>query len=152
MEVRMSNKELLMVIIKKLHISYEEVNKIFKLGNVTDEDAISNVLTECENETLEGFLNGFIVYKRGPKEDKPGIDKKVPLSIKGRESTNNVVFKKLKIAFSLTNDDIVEIFESSKVRISKNDLTMFLRKEGHKHYRNLDDNYLKIFMDGVNGY
>lgn len=148
----MSNKELLTVIVKKLRISNEEVQKIFELGGITSLDVITNAFIDCENEIFEGFLNGFIIYKRGPKDEKSKKNKKEPLPINVRESTNNVVFKKLKIAFSLTNDDIVELFEASDVRLSKNDLTPYLRKEGHKHYRNLEDYYLKIFLDGVGGY
>jgi len=148
----MNNKELFANIVKTLHISQDEVTKILKLGNVTDEDIITNAFKECDNETLEGFLNGFIIYKRGPKEEQPGMTKKVPLSIQLKENMNNVIFKKLKIAFSLTNDDIVEIFENGNVRLSKNDLTAYLRKEGHKHYRILEEQYLKVFMKGVAGY
>jgi uncharacterized protein YehS (DUF1456 family) len=138
-----------MVIVNTLNISSDEVNKILKLGDIVDEDIIDNVSTVCDNETFEGFLNGFIIYKRGPKEEKPGTNKKAPLQIKEGKSINNVVFKKLKIAFALTNDDIIEIFEEANVKMTKNDLTTYLRKEGHKHYRNLEDRYLKVFFNGV---
>lgn len=145
----MNNNELLMVIVKTLNLSSDEVNKILKLGDIIDETIIDNVFKECDNEIFEGFLNGFIVYKRGPKKEEPGKNKKAPLPIKVRKSINNVVFKKLKIAFALTNDDIIEIYKDLNVKINKNDLTTYLRKEGHKHYRNLEDHYLKIFLDGV---
>lgn len=145
----MNNKELLKEIVETLKISDEEVVEILKLGEVTDEIAIDGVFVKCNNETFEGFLNGFIIYKRGPKEEKPGAKKKAPLPIKVRKSVNNVVFKKLKIAFALTNEDLVEIYEKANVRMTKNDLTTYFRKEGHRHYRALDDRYLRVFLEGV---
>jgi uncharacterized protein YehS (DUF1456 family) len=107
------------------------------------------VLVTCENETFEGFLNGFIIYKRGKEEEKPGTRKKAPLPIKVKKSINNVVLKKLKIAYSLTNEDIVELFENEGVSMTKNELTTYFRKEGHKHYRRLEDYYLKNFLNGI---
>jgi uncharacterized protein YehS (DUF1456 family) len=145
----LNNNELLKVILNSLDVTSDERIKILKLGDVIDEVIIENVLTECDNETLEAFLNGFIVYKRGPKEEETGMNKKAPLPIKVRKSINNVVFKKLKIAFALTNDDIIEIFEEANVKMTKNDLTTYLRKEGHKHYRSLEAHYLKVFMEGA---
>lgn len=145
----MNNRELLIAIVDTLNISNDEVEEILQLGEITDEVVRNNVFIDCDNETFEGFLNGFIVYKRGPKEEKPGAPKKAPLPIKVRKSINNVVFKKLKIAFALTNDDLLEIYKAANVKMTKNDLTTYLRKEGHKHYRRLEDRYLNVFLKGV---
>jgi uncharacterized protein YehS (DUF1456 family) len=140
---------LLIEIVNSLNISGDQLKKVLRLGDIIDEDIIDNVFTECDNETFEGFLNGFIVLKRGPKDEESGMNKKAPLPIKMHKSINNVVFKKLKIAFALTNDDIIKIYEETNVRMTKNELTTYLRKEGHKHYRNLEAHYLKVFLDGV---
>lgn len=145
----MNNNELLFSIVQTLDLNTTQMNEILSHGEVTDKVVIENILQECDNETFEAFLNGFIVFKRGKEEEKPGSKKKKSLPIKVRKSINNVVLKKLKIAFSLTNDDIVELFEEEGVSMTKNELTTYFRKEGHKHYRRLEDYYLKNFLNGV---
>lgn len=145
----MNNSELLFNIVQTLDISSDQIKEILNYGEIKDDDVINSVLENCDNETFEAFLNGFIIYKRGKEEDKPGVKKKAPLPIKVRKSINNVILKKLKIAFSLTNEDIVELFENEGVSMTKNELTTYFRKEGHKHYRRLEDYYLKNFLNAV---
>lgn len=145
----LNNSELLFNIVQTLDISGEQIKEILNFGEIEDKEIIDQVLESCDNETFEGFLNGFIVYKRGKEEEKPGVKKKAPLPIKVRKSINNVVMKKLKIAFSLTNEDIVELFENEGISMTKNELTTYFRKEGHKHYRRLEDYYLKNFLNGL---
>ena len=42
---------------------------------------------------LESFLNGFIIYKRGKQDPKPGKPNRPALSIKSNESVNNILAK-----------------------------------------------------------
>lgn len=42
---------------------------------------------------LESFLNGFIIFKRGRKDVKPGESEKPALAIKNNKSVNNVMLK-----------------------------------------------------------
>lgn len=146
---QLNNNELLFNIVQTLDISTEQMKEILEFAEIKDQEVVDHILEECDNETFEGFLNGFIVFKRGKEEPKPGARKKAPLPIKVKKSINNVILKKLKIAFSLTNEDIVELFESEGVSMTKNELTTYFRKEGHKHYRRLEDYYLKNFLNGV---
>ena len=127
----------------------EEANVESNSETIENKEVVDQVLEACDNETFEAFLNGFIVYKRGKEEAKPGVKKKAPLPIKVRKSINNVILKKLKIAFSLTNEDMIELFEKEGVSMTKNELTTYFRKEGHKHYRRLEDYYLKNFLTAV---
>lgn len=145
----MNNSELLFSIVQTLDLSTAQINESLTYGDIRDQEVIDNVLQECDNETFEAFLNGFIVLKRGKEDKKPGAKQKAPLPIKIRKNINNVIVKKLKIAYSLTNEDLVEIFENEGVSMTKNELTTYFRKEGHKHYRRLEDYYLKNLLNGL---
>ncbi len=50
------------------------------------------------------------------------------------------------LTLQMMKDDIIEIYSDKEVKMTKNDLTTFLRKEGHKHYRNMNDYYLNVFL------
>ena len=78
---------------------------------------------------LESFLNGFIIFKRGKQDPKPGQPTKPVLS---NESVNNILLKKVKIALALTSEDMLEILEEAGVTITKGELSAVLRKEGHR--------------------
>lgn len=145
----MNNSELLTIMMEKLSISQSDFEMSLTHGGVVDTEVIDRALDNCDKSVVEAFLNGYIILKRGVKESKPGETKQAPLPLKSGKSVNNVILKKLKIAYSLTNDDLVEIFESAGRIMSKNDLTTYFRKEGHKHYRLLMDRDLIAFLDGV---
>ncbi len=46
--------------------------------------------------------------------------------------TNNIVFRKLKIALNLKDEDILEIMALAHLSISKHELSAFFRKPDHK--------------------
>jgi uncharacterized protein YehS (DUF1456 family) len=135
-------------------ITEAELLKMFKVTEYSSVEETSAAVAmgeylKCDDVALESFLNGFIILKRGKQEPKEGQSEKPPLAIKSRKSVNNVMLKKLKIAFSLTNDDMVDLFKESGIYVSKGDLTTFFRKEGHKHYKRCSDEYLKGFLKGL---
>ena len=57
---------------------------------------------ECSNKVLAHFLDGLVIYRRGRDESRPPrpLEKRV---------TNNVVLKKLRVAFELKDVDMHEI-------------------------------------------
>ena len=63
--------------------------------------------------------------------------------------TNNLIFRKLKIALDLKDDDILVIMESVDFRLSKHELSAFFRKPGHKNYRECKNQILRNFLTGV---
>lgn len=63
--------------------------------------------------------------------------------------TNNIIFRKLRIALDLKAEDILEILDLAGVRISKHELSAFFRKPDHKHYRDCQDQILRNFLKGV---
>lgn len=90
---------------------------------------------------LAAFLNGLIIDKRG-KKDGPQPAAETQLS-------NNIVFRKLKIALNLQADDVLSLVNQADFRISKHELSAFFRKPGHKHYRECKDQVLRNFLKGV---
>ncbi|MDX8366552.1 DUF1456 family protein, partial [Cytobacillus sp. IB215665] len=57
--------------------------------------------------------------------------------------------KKVKIALSLTSEDMIEILEGAGVIITKGELGALLRKEGHKNYKVCGDRYARNFLKGL---
>ncbi|MDX8367762.1 DUF1456 family protein, partial [Cytobacillus sp. IB215665] len=57
--------------------------------------------------------------------------------------------KKVKIALSLTSEDMIEILEDAGVIITKGELGALLRKEGHKNYKVCGDRYARNFLKGL---
>jgi len=95
----------------------------------------------CTDTQLAIFLNGLINDKRGKKEG--------PQSEPEKRLTNNIIFRKLKIALNLKTDDVLDILELANLRISKHELSAFFRKQDHKHYRTCKDQILRNFLKGV---
>ncbi len=95
----------------------------------------------CGDTELASFLNGLINERRGKKEGaQPEPEKKL---------TNNIIFRKLKIALDLQAEDVVEILALADVEISKHELSAFFRKPGHKNYRKCQDQILRNFLKGI---
>lgn len=153
----MNNNELLKKMTDTMKLSNEDVSKIFGLGDLPiTADEVPDIFEdygddqmECTNLMLESFLNGLIVYKRGPKETKPGENVKPKLAIDVRKNRNNVVLKKLKIVFSLTSEGMLDLINHGEVDLHKHDLSAMFRKQGHKHYKSCPDYYVKEFLAGI---
>ena len=96
---------------------------------------------KCSDQNLAIFLNGLIIEKRG-KKDGPQPEPETQLS-------NNIIFRKLRIALSLQADDVLEFVNQDDFRISKHELSAFFRKPGHKHYRECKDQVLRNFLKGI---
>ncbi len=157
----MDNNDILIRLRFALDIKDTEMVEIFKLGGINvNKEKVRQILTKseeshetkhipCTNEMLEAFLNGFITFKRGERKVKPGQPLKPPLAIKNNESVNNVVLKKLKIALSLTSEDMLDILEEAGTTISKGELSAVFRKEGHRNYMVCGDRYVRNFLKGL---
>ena len=95
----------------------------------------------CNDTNLAIFLNGLINDKRGKREGaQPEPEKRL---------TNNMTFRKLKIALNLKDDDVLEILALADFSLSKHELSAFFRKPGHKHYRECKDQILRNFLQGM---
>lgn len=63
--------------------------------------------------------------------------------------TNNDIFKKLRVAHKLRDDEIVEILALVDFRITKSELGAFFRKEDHPKYVECGDQILRNFLNGL---
>lgn len=157
----MNNNDILIRIRYAFDLKDNDMVEIFKLGDLDiSVEGVQKILTKidldnmdlekiCTNNMLDSFLNGFIVYKRGKQESKPGEAKRPILSINDNKSINNIVLKKLKTALELKSDDVLDILKSAGVIISKTELSAVLRKEGERHYKECGDRYLRNFLKGL---
>ena len=103
-----------------------------------DDDSAYKSLSDVQ---LAIFLNGLIVEKRGKKEG--------PLPVPEKKLNNNIVFRKLKIALDLKNEDVLDILALADLKISKHELSAFFRRQDHKHYRVCKDQILRNFLNGL---
>jgi uncharacterized protein YehS (DUF1456 family) len=95
----------------------------------------------CSDVQIATFLNGLINERRGKREgEQPQPEKKI---------NNNIIFRKLKIAFDLKDEDILEILLLADLRISKHELSAFFRRADHKHFRQCKDQILRNFLQGL---
>jgi len=96
---------------------------------------------DLDDNHLSIFLNGFIIEKRGKKEG--------PQPIAENRLNNNIVFRKLKIALDLKDDNILEILALADMRISKHELSAFFRKPDQEQFRPCKDQILRNFIHGM---
>ena len=96
---------------------------------------------KCNDVTLASFLNGLIIEKRG-KKDGPQPEPETSL-------TNNIIFRKLKIALNLQADEVLMLINRADFSLSKHELSAFFRKPDHKHFRKCKDQVLRYFLKGV---
>jgi len=96
---------------------------------------------KCSDQQLATFLNGLILDKRGKKEG--------PQPQPEKQLSNNIIFRKLKIALDLQADAVLEMVNQGDFSISKHELSAFFRKPGHKHFRECKDQVLRNFLKGL---
>lgn len=96
----------------------------------------------CPDVVMSGFLNGLIYDRRGKDDSAP------PLAIE-RRIDNNIILKKLRIAFSLKTDDILAILTEQQFRVSMPEITAMMRNRDHKNYRECGDQFLRYFLRGL---
>ena len=95
----------------------------------------------CGDVLFASFLNGLINDRRGKKDGpQPEPEKRL---------NNNIIFRKLKIAFDLQAEDILSILSLADVTISKHELSAFFRRANHKHYRECKDQVMRNFLKGL---
>ena len=63
--------------------------------------------------------------------------------------TNNDIFKKLRVALKLRDDDIIDILKLVDFKIGKSELGAFFRKEDHPNYMECGDQILRNFLNGL---
>jgi hypothetical protein len=62
---------------------------------------------------------------------------------------NNDIFKKLRVALMLRDDQIVEILELVDFRMSKGEIGNLFRKQDHPNFMECGDQVLRNFLNGL---
>ncbi|MET0329469.1 MAG: DUF1456 family protein [Luteimonas sp.] len=96
----------------------------------------------CSDDVLAHVLDGLIVHRRGRDERQPQRPVEVRIS-------NNVVLKKLRVAFELTDVDMHAIFAAAGFPVSKPELSALFRQPGHRNFRACGDQLLRNFLKGL---
>jgi len=96
----------------------------------------------CGDGVMARFLDGLIVHLRGRDDRLP------PRRVEKRIS-NNVVLKKLRVAFQLTDVDMHQAFVDAGFPVSKPELSALFRQPGHKNFRLCGDQLLRNFLKGL---
>ncbi|GHD90044.1 DUF1456 family protein [Pseudocitrobacter faecalis] len=134
-----------------LKMNNQDLLRIFALGDtvVTAEQLAPWLRKEdeegfvrCPDIMLSCFLNGLIYEKRGRDESAPALAVE-------RRVNNNIILKKLRIAFSLKTDDILAILTEQKFRVSMPEITAMMRAPDHKNFRECGDQFLRYFLRGL---
>ena len=142
------------LILKKLRYAFnledDQMIELFAKGNleVTRAEVSDWMKKEdhpdfktINDKILATFLNGFIIDKRGKKDGvQPPNEKKL---------NNNLIFRKLKIALTLRDDDIVKIFGLVDLDVSKHEINALFRNPAQKQYRECKDQFLRNFIFGL---
>ncbi|SNS14319.1 DUF1456 family protein [Pseudomonas segetis] len=96
----------------------------------------------CDDELMAHFLDGLVYFKRGKDDSRPAQPFELPM-------TNNMVLKKLRVAFELKEDDMHAIMQSVDFPVSKPEMSALFRKFGHSNYRTCGDQFLRNFLKGL---
>ncbi len=146
----MTNSDILKTIRYVFNFKDPEMVALFKAGglDLKREDVANFLKNEDEpfyqaiiDKDFAAFLNGFIIDKRGKKDGETPTPEKT--------LTNNIIFKKLRIALSLNEDDVLEILSSVGMHISPHELSAFFRKPTQSQYRPCKDQILRNFLNGL---
>lgn len=150
----MRNDDIIQSIRHILDINDHEIAHILKLrGYNPRRGEVANIFInqqapedekgpDCSEVLMAHFLDGLIYYKRGKSKEHPPRPIKTPV-------TNNMVLKKLRVAFKLREKDMHDILELGGFSISKPEMSALFRREGHKNYRECGDQILRYFLKGL---
>jgi uncharacterized protein YehS (DUF1456 family) len=149
----MHNNEILGRLADVLTLKEDGLAEIFALAGVamTGADALARTrdldtegAVACTSDELGRFLDGLILEKRGPRDtDGP--------SRPAGQLTHNAILKKLRIAFNLTEDDMLRILDAGGSPTTRLALSPLFRKPGNKRFRACSDAVLSSFLSGLAG-
>ena len=140
----MINNDVLRSIRYMLDLSDNKVIEIIRLADpgfaIEKEDEPGYLA--CTDRVMAHFLDGLVIHRRGRDESLP------PRPVEKRIN-NNVVLKKLRVAFQLTDVDMHKAFADAGFPVSKPELSALFRQHGHKNFRLCGDQLLRNFLKGL---
>ena len=96
----------------------------------------------CSDQVMAHFLNGLVTFKRGIDDTRPLQALLVPV-------TNNIVLKKVRVAFELKDEDLRSMIEKSGLTVTKTEMSAFFRSPEHRNYRECGDQFLRNVLKGL---
>ena len=149
----MINNDVLRSIRYMLDLGDAQVVEIARLadpGLVLDKESVHAFLkkegeegyADCSDRVLAHFLDGLVLHRRGRNEHLP------PRPVEKRVS-NNLVLKKLRVAFELRDEDMHAAFADAGFPVSKPELSALFRQPDHRNYRACGDQLLRNFLKGL---
>jgi uncharacterized protein YehS (DUF1456 family) len=126
-------------IFKLVDYSLEEEYLMNMMRNEEDEHFLP-----CRDKILALFLDGLIIKKRGKQEGATVVHLK-----QGERLSNNDILRKIKIAMSYQQDDMMKILRTAGFPVGKGELTALFRKPDHRSYRVCGDQLLRNFLQGM---
>ena len=124
-----------MLALLDVKVTFEELASWFKAEG-------EEGYVELSDKMLAFFLESVILLKRGKNEDAEERSLELPV-------TNNLVLKKLRIAFELKDENISSLMAKSGITASPKEWSPYFRSKKHKHFRKCPDAFLEAFLKGL---
>lgn len=103
----------------------------------------------CTDIELAAFLDGLIVSKRGLRSPSPDAKKTPEKSLSEFRVSKNDILKKLRIAMSFKEQEMLATLQQGGTELSKGELSALFRNPSHKHYRACGNQVLRSFIKGL---
>ena len=146
----MTNNDILRRLRYTVNMNDAQVADVFELGGQRAEKEEIDLWTRRDDDeemvpltdyALAIFLNGLIVHRRGPSDTKAPPTE--------RELDNNLILRKLRIAFELKTTDFQELVSLSGKQVSSHEINAFFRRPTQRQYRHCNDQYLRWILSGL---
>ncbi len=146
----MRNNDVIQSIRYILDLSEVEIADILRLaGYNATRSEVNYIFNDNDGEGPDSthemtayFLDGLIYHLRGKSDKHPPQPIQTPV-------TNNMVLKKLRVAFKLREEDIHRILKKTGFKISGPELSALFRRKDQKNYRPAGDQVLRYFLKGL---
>ncbi len=129
------NKLIEIIGLTEFKVSPEDMSAFLKQDH---EEGYKN----CSDKVLSRFLDGLVIFKRGKNENAPPQALEVSL-------TNNLILKKIRVAFQLKDLDLIRLIDKAGLKISKAELGAFFRSPDHRNYRDCGNQFLRNLLRGM---
>lgn len=138
-----------------LSINDESAVEIFSLANYEMSAEYLTSLMKKDNEPgfipmrekiLTLFLDGLIIKKRGKKTSAEPTESQ---KFSTETLSNNDILRKIKIAMSYQQEDMLKNLQLAKFNVGKSELTALFRNKEHRNYKKCNNQLLRNFLQGM---
>jgi len=128
----------------------KNLRKVLKASDQLKDEQIDKILGpfsegDISDEALSKILDELITFKRGENKNASTEPPELPI-------TNNIVLKKLRVAFEIKEDDLLRMTTELKDKTEPREWSAYFRKATHKHYRNCPDDFLMTILKALQKY